>query len=81
MSTDQTTHQRVCEPADGTRTGCACWSRREGLKAAGVAVVGAAGLAACGSSAGDAVSSAASGAASAASEATSNEAPTATTER
>ena len=68
MSTDQTTHQRVCEPVDGADTACACWSRRESLKAAGIAVAGVAGLAACGSSTGDAVSSAASGAASAASE-------------
>ena len=62
MSTDQTTHQRVCEPVDGADTACACWSRRESLKAVGVAVAGAAGLAACGSSTGDAVSSAGSAA-------------------
>ena len=68
MSTDQTTHQRLREPVDGADPGCACWSRRESLRAAGVAVVGAAGLAACGSGTGDAVPSAASGAASATSE-------------
>ena len=62
MSTDQTTHQRVCEPVDGAGTACTCWSRRESLKAAGVAVAGVAGLAACDSSTGDAVASAASAA-------------------
>ena len=62
MSTDQTTQQRVCEPLDGARGACTCWSRRESMKAVGVAVAGAAGLAACGSSTGDAVSSSGSAA-------------------
>jgi len=62
MSTDQTTHQRVCEPLDGAGAACTCWSRRESMKAVGVAVAGAAGLAACGSSTGDAVSSSGSAA-------------------
>ena len=60
--TEQTTSQRTSGPDGGTDTGCACWSRRESLKAAGVAVVGAAGLGACGSSTGDAPSGAASAA-------------------
>ena len=59
--------------AGASEAPCACWSRRESLLVAGVAVAGTAGLTACGSSAGEAVSSAAgsaaSGAASAASDA------------
>ena len=62
MSTDQSAHQRVCEPLDGAGAACTCWSRRESMKAVGVAVAGAAGLAACGSSTGDAVSSSGSAA-------------------
>ena len=49
--TDQNTSQRVSGTEEGADTGCACWSRRESLKAAGVAVAGAAGLGACGSKA------------------------------
>ncbi len=75
MSTEQTTTTSALATADAgaPETTCACWSRRESLMVAGVAVVGTAGLTACGSSAGEAVSSAAgsaaSGAASAASDA------------
>ena len=64
MSTEQHHPPARCEPVDGAGAACTCWSRRESLKAAGVAVAGAAGLAACGSSTGDAAH--ASGAASAA---------------
>jgi Rieske Fe-S protein len=60
--TEQIASQYVSGPDDGAGTACACWSRRESLKAAGVAVVGAAGLGACGSSTGDAPSGAASAA-------------------
>ena len=60
--TDQIASQYVSGPDDGAGTACACWSRRESLKAAGVAVVGVAGLGACGSSTGDAPSGAASAA-------------------
>ncbi len=75
MSTEHptTTPAPATTDAGASATPCACFSRRESLLAAGVAVVGTAGLAACGSSAGDAVSSAAgsvaSGAASAAGDA------------
>ena len=48
---------------------CSCWSRRESLMVAGVAVAGTAGLTACGSNAEEAVSSAASSAASGAASA------------
>jgi Rieske Fe-S protein len=60
--TEQIASPYVSGPDDGAGTACACWSRRESLKAAGVAVVGAAGLGACGSSTGDAPSGAASAA-------------------
>ena len=60
--TEQTASQHVSGPDDGADTRCACWSRRESLMAAGVAVVGAAGLGACGSSTGDVPSGAASAA-------------------
>lgn len=70
-STDQPTSTST-EPA-APAGACSCWSRRESLLVAGVAVAGTAGLTACGSEAGDAVASAAgsaaSGAASAASDA------------
>ncbi len=75
MSTEQSTDTNApaTTDADTSATSCACWSRRESLLVAGVAVAGTAGLTACGSSAGEAVSSAAgsaaSGAASAASDA------------
>jgi Rieske Fe-S protein len=75
MSTEYRTDPAApAHPETGaTAAACACWSRRESLMVAGVAVVGTAGLAACGSSTGDAVASAAgsaaSGAASAASDA------------
>ena len=54
-----------------TEAGCACWSRRQSLAAAGVAVAGTAGLTACGSdtTAEGVVSSAASAAASVATSA------------
>jgi Rieske Fe-S protein len=69
MSTDQTTDLPVSDPVDVTAaSGCACWSRRESLVAAGVAVAGTAGLTACGTDASDAVG-AASSAASAAGDA------------
>lgn len=68
MSTERTTDPHTAaEPVATTEPACACWSRRESLMVAGVAVAGTAGLTACGSDAADAVSSAASGAASAAS--------------
>jgi Rieske Fe-S protein len=63
MSTERTT-----DPSAPVTTvieaspACSCWSRRESLMVAGVAVAGTAGLTACGSSAGDTVSSAASAA-------------------
>ena len=68
MSTEHPTDQSApgTTDAEASAPACSCWSRRESLKVAGVAVAGAAGLAACGSSTGDAVASAASGAASAA---------------
>lgn len=46
----------------GTASTCTCWSRRESLLAAGVAVVATAGLAACGSGDEDAAGGATSGA-------------------
>ncbi len=70
MSTERTTDPdttTVAPDPAATAPACACWSRRESLMVAGVAVAGTAGLTACGSSTGDAVASAASGAASAAS--------------
>jgi Rieske Fe-S protein len=68
MSTEHTTDPHTAaEAVATTEPACACWSRRESLMVAGVAVAGTAGLTACGSDAADAVSSAASGAASAAS--------------
>ena len=75
MSTEHatTTSAPATTDAGAPEAPCACWSRRESLMVAGVAVAGTAGLTACGSSAGEAVSSAAgsaaSGAASAASDA------------
>ena len=75
MSTEHSTDANApaATDADTSAASCACWSRRESLLVAGVAVAGTAGLTACGSSAGEAVSSAAgsaaSGAASAASDA------------
>jgi len=78
MSTEHSTHSSApgaTATSDDVAGGpaCSCWSRRESLVAAGVAVAGTAGLAACGSGSGDAVASAAgsvaSGAASAASDA------------
>ena len=72
MSTEHTTDPSapVTTDAAATAPACSCWSRRESLMAAGVAVAGTAGLTACGSSAGDAVSQRRrSGAASAASDA------------
>lgn len=75
MSTEQTTPTSApaTTDTDASASPCACWSRRESLMAAGVAVAGTAMLGACGSSAGEAVSSAAgsvaSGAASAAGDA------------
>ncbi|MFL6080637.1 MAG: Rieske (2Fe-2S) protein [Ornithinibacter sp.] len=71
MSTEQSTTTSVPESTDAgaPATPCACWSRRESLMVAGVAVAGTAGLTACGSSAGEAVSSAAGSAASGAASA------------
>jgi Rieske Fe-S protein len=71
MTTEHTTDPSVpvTTDAEASAPSCSCWSRRESLMVAGVAVAGTAGLTACGSSAGEAVSSAASGAASAASDA------------
>ncbi len=69
MSTERTTDPDtpVAPDTAAATPACACWSRRESLMVAGVAVAGTAGLTACGSGTGDAVKSAASGAASAAS--------------
>ena len=71
MSTEQSTTTSAPDTTDAgaPATSCACWSRRESLMVAGVAVAGTAGLTACGSSAGDAVSSAAGSAASGAASA------------
>jgi Rieske Fe-S protein len=71
MTTEHATDPSVpvTTDAEASAPSCSCWSRRESLMVAGVAVAGTAGLTACGSSAGEAVSSAASGAASAASDA------------
>lgn len=71
MSTEHRTDAQTATDAhEGAAPGCACWSRRQSLAVAGLAVAGTAGLAACGSTAGDSVASAAgsvaSGAASAA---------------
>jgi len=60
--------QRPTDPSATTHPGheapaaCSCWSRRESLLVAGVAVAGTAGLTACGGSPEAAVSSAASAA-------------------
>jgi len=67
MSTEQTT-----DPSVPSTPGCSCWSRRESLMAAGVAVAGTAGLTACGSGSGDAVASAAGSVASGAASAAGN---------
>jgi len=68
MSPEQTPDLHVSDGPDATTgSGCACWSRRQSLTAAGVAVVGGVGLAACGSA--DATGGAASSAAGAAGEA------------
>ena len=71
MSTEQTTDPsaRATTDAAAPATSCSCWSRRESLLVAGVAVAGTAVLTACGSSAGEAVSSAAGSAASGAASA------------
>ena len=71
MSTEHPTDKSApgTTAPEASATACSCWSRRESLMVAGVAVAGTAGLTACGSSAGDAVASAASGAASAAGDA------------
>lgn len=84
MSTEPTTHSptpptAAAAPPHTSDTACACWSRRQSLAVAGLAVAGGAGLTACGaegavegavdsaaSRASSAVSSAASSAASAA---------------
>lgn len=52
MSTEQTTDPAPSGTSDAAAA-CSCWSRRESLMAAGVAVATTAGLAACGSSGGD----------------------------
>jgi Rieske Fe-S protein len=64
MSTEHTTDPSAPATTDleAAAPACSCWSRRESLMVAGVAVAGTAGLTACGSSAGDTVSSAASAA-------------------
>jgi Rieske Fe-S protein len=68
MSTEHSTDAPTStEPHDVTG-GCACWSRRQSLAVAGLAVAGTAGLAACGN-AGDSVKSAASSVASGAASA------------
>jgi Rieske Fe-S protein len=71
MSTEHPTDRSAPGTTDAEASGpaCSCWSRRESLMVAGVAVAGTAGLTACGSSSGDAVASAGSGAASAAGDA------------
>ncbi len=84
MSTERTTHPATppttaTTPEDTSAPTCACWSRRQSLAVAGLAVAGGAGLTACGAegavegavesakgAASSAVSSAASSAASAA---------------
>ena len=65
MSTERSTSHTTPETSDAT---CGCWSRRQSLAVAGIAVAGTAGLTACGSdtTAEGVVSSAASVAASAA---------------
>ena len=71
MSTDQTT---TSDHVTGSDRGCACWSRRDSLRAVGVAgagVVGVGALAACGTDAEQAAENAADTATSAASDATS----------
>jgi Rieske Fe-S protein len=68
MSTERTTDPDTPVAPDTAATpACGCWSRRESLMVAGIAVAGTAGLTACGSATGDDLKSAASGAASAAS--------------
>jgi len=64
MSTEHPTDKSApgTTAPEASATACSCWSRRESLMVAGVAVAGTAGLTACGSSTGDAVSSAASAA-------------------
>jgi Rieske Fe-S protein len=63
MSTERTTDPSApVTTAIEASPACSCWSRRESLMVAGIAVAGTAGLTACGSSAGDTVSSAASAA-------------------
>lgn len=77
MSSERTSSPTPTHDADATPTPgaaeatCACWSRRQSLAVAGVAVAGTAGLTACGdgTTAEGVVSSAASAAASAAGEA------------
>jgi Rieske Fe-S protein len=74
MNTEHATDPSAPATADAGASSapCSCWSRRESLMVAGVAVAGTAGLTACGSSAGEAVSSAASSAASGAASAAGN---------
>lgn len=77
MSTQRTSSPTTTPDADATPTpgatepACTCWSRRQSLAVAGMAVAGTAGLTACGddTTAGSVVSSAASAAASAAGQA------------
>ena len=69
--TTRTTHPdtstRASDAVSTAESGCGCWSRRQSLAVAGLAVAGTAGLSACGSgTAAETVSSAASAAASAA---------------
>jgi Rieske Fe-S protein len=60
MSTEQTTDPsaRATTDAAAPATSCSCWSRRESLLVAGVAVAGTAGLTAAGSAASGAASAA-----------------------
>ena len=73
MSTEHTTDPSAPSTTDSPASApdCSCWSRRESLMVAGVAVAGTAGLTACGSEAGDTVASAAGSAASGAASAAS----------
>ncbi len=71
MSTEHSTDPSALTTTDPTAStpACSCWSRRESLMVAGVAVAGTAMLTACASSTGDAVASAAGSAASGAASA------------
>jgi len=61
MSTDQAPDPQAPDAAPAAAVpGCGCWSRRQSLVVAGVALVGTAGLTACGSHAADAGGAAAS---------------------